>query len=77
MPVSTSPPTLATSKSGNSLTFSWPQDHAGWRLQVQTNSMTTGISTNWFTVPGSTNVLSLTVPIVSTNPTVFYRLIYP
>jgi hypothetical protein len=74
-PVSTNAPTLATSKSGNNLTLSWPADHAGWRLQAQTNS--SGIGTNWFTVSGSTNGLSVTVPIVSTNPCVFYRLVYP
>jgi hypothetical protein len=77
MPVNTSPPTLATSQSGNSLTLSWPPDHAGWRLQVQTNSTTIGISTNWITVPNSANVVSVTVPMVSTNPCVFYRLVYP
>jgi autotransporter-associated beta strand protein len=75
MPVNTNSPTLAASSSGNSLTLSWPQDHAGWRLQVQTNSA--GLGTNWFTVASSTNNLSVTVPIVSTNPPVFYRLVYP
>jgi hypothetical protein len=77
MPVNTNPPTLATSQSGNSLTLSWPSDHAGWRLQVQTNTTATGIGTNWFTVSNSTNVLSVTVPIVQANPCVFYRLVYP
>jgi autotransporter-associated beta strand protein len=75
MPVNTNSPTLATSKSGNSLTLSWPQDHGGWRLQAQTNS--TGLGTNWVTVPGTTNALSYTVPIASTNPAVFFRLVYP
>jgi hypothetical protein len=77
MPVNTNSPTLATSKSGNSLTLSWPPDHAGWRLQVQTNSTAVGLNTNWFTVANSTNVLSFTVPIASTNGCVFYRLVYP
>jgi hypothetical protein len=75
MPVNTNPPTLAADKSGNSLTLSWPPDHAGWRLQVQTNAA--GIGTNWFTVPFSTNVVSVTAPIVPSNPCVFYRLVYP
>jgi hypothetical protein len=75
MPVNTNSPTLGTSKSGNSLTLSWPADHAGWRLQVQTN--TAGLGTNWLTVANTTNNLSLTVPIVPTNPPVFYRLVYP
>jgi hypothetical protein len=75
MSVNTNPPPLTTGRSGNSLTLSWPQDHAGWRLQAQTNS--TGLGTNWVTVPGTTNALSFTVPIASTNPAVFFRLIYP
>jgi autotransporter-associated beta strand protein len=77
MPVNTAPPTLAATSSGSSLTLSWPQDHAGWRLQVQTNSSAVGIGTNWFTVPGSTNAVSVTVPVVLDNPCVFYRLVYP
>jgi hypothetical protein len=75
--VSTNSPTLTSAKAGNSLTLSWPADHGGWRLQVQTNSLSTGINNSWATVPGSTNTLSVTIPIVSGNPTVFYRLIYP
>jgi hypothetical protein len=77
IPVNTNPPTLAASQSGNSLTLSWPPDHAGWRLMAQTNQLNVGLSNNWVTVPGTTNALSYTVPIVATNPTVFYRLQYP
>ncbi len=75
--VNTNSPTMATAKTGNSLTLSWPADHAGWRLQVQTNSASTGLNNNWATVPGSTNAVSVTVPVVSGNQTVFYRLVYP
>jgi hypothetical protein len=76
--VSLTAPTLARSVAGGSMTLSWPQDHGGYRLEVQTNLLSVGLKTNgWVTVPGSTNVLSVTVPIISTNPTVFYRLVYP
>ncbi len=75
-PVNTTAPTLTSSKTGGNLTLAWPADHAGWRLQVQTNSLATGINTNWVTVPASTNVTSVTLPIAGA-PTVFYRLVYP
>jgi autotransporter-associated beta strand protein len=76
--VSTTPPVLQTTISGGNLTLSWPLDHAGWRLLVQTNTLNVGLNTNsWVTVPNSTNFYSFTTQIVSTNPTVFYRLVYP
>jgi hypothetical protein len=71
------PPTLTTTVSNGNLTLSWPADHVGWSLQAQTNRLTVGITNNWVTVPGTTNALPYTVPLVSTNPAVFYRLISP
>jgi fibronectin type 3 domain-containing protein len=63
--------------SGNALVLSWPADHLGWHLQVQTNAPVVGLSTNWFTVPGSDNITSTNIYINPTNGTVFYRLSYP
>jgi len=54
--------------------LSWPEDHTGWTLQVQTNSRSVGLSTNWFEVPGSTTTNSVTLPISTPNGAVFYRL---
>jgi hypothetical protein len=56
----------------NSIIVSWPADHLGWRLQVQTNSFVSGI---WTDVPGSsaTNQVVLS-PDALTGA---YRLIYP
>jgi autotransporter-associated beta strand protein len=72
----TSPVSLSTSLSGKNLTISWPASHLGWLLQVQTNSLSVGINqNNWFTVGGSSGVTSVVVPIDSTAPTVFYRLV--
>jgi hypothetical protein len=56
--------------------LSWPADHIGWRLQVQTNSLSVGITTNWFDLAGTSTTNSVNITI-STNGTVFYRLIYP
>jgi len=72
--VNTNSTNITFSVSGGNLTLSWPQDHTGWRLQVQTNSLT---GNNWVTVPGSTNVDSIVVPIATTNGAAFYRMVYP
>ena len=62
---------------GNQLQLSWPQDHLGWRLQIQTNNLANGLGTNWVTVPNSTNVLGTNILISPSNNSVFLRLIYP
>jgi autotransporter-associated beta strand protein len=72
--------TLTNSVSGNVLTLTWPPDHTGYRLQVQTNSLAVGLQTNaaaWTTVPGSTGVSTTNFIINPANGSVFYRLIYP
>jgi len=71
------PVVLTSVPAGNTLQLSWPANQLGWRLEVQTNALTTGLNSNWFTVPGSTETTSVTVPVVPANPTVFYRLVYP
>jgi hypothetical protein len=78
--VSQARPVLTTSFAGGNVTISWPADHAGWRLTMQTNALNVGYQTNasaWVTVPNSTNTLTFTAPIDKTTPTVFYRLVYP
>ncbi len=75
--VNTTPTNLTTVVSGSSLTLNWPADHIGWRLQVQTNSLTTGISSNWVDVPGSTSVNNINTTINPANGAVFYRMVYP
>ncbi len=59
------------------MVLSWPADHRGWRLQMQTNLMNTGLGTNWISLPGSASVNSVTNPINTANGSVFYRLAYP
>ncbi len=73
--VNPNPTNLTATVSGNTLTLSWPADHTGWTLQVQTNSLSTGLNTNWFNVPGSTLVNTNVVPINPANGTVFYRMV--
>jgi autotransporter-associated beta strand protein len=76
---STAPVSLTPGKPNkNTLTLSWPADHIGWRLQVQTNSSTVGLTNNsaWITCDGATSFNSTNITIGSTS-NVFYRLIYP
>ncbi len=63
--------------SGHVLMLSWPVDHLGWRVQVQTNSLAPGLSTNWVTLPGSDLVTSTNLIINPARGTVFYRMVYP
>ena len=74
---SNQPTNLVAQVSGNQLQLSWPQDHLGWRLQIQTNGLSLGLWTNWATVPNSTNVNSTNIVINPTNGAVFLRLVYP
>lgn len=69
------PATITNSVSGNTLTLSWPAGQ-GWLLQVQTNSLSIGLGTNWVDVPGSTGISSTNITLNPTQPTVFYRLKY-
>ena len=59
------------------LQFSWPADHTGWQLQAQTNTLTSGLGTNWVNVASSTQTNQMTVPLNSTNGSVFFRLVRP
>ncbi len=57
--------------------LSWPSDHTGWRLQAQTNGPGIGVTTNWVTVAGSTNVNALSFTNGPGNGSVFFRMVYP
>ena len=74
--VNSTPTNLVTSVSGGHITLSWPADHTGWTLQAQTNSLSTGLGTNWVDVSGSSATNQVIQPIDPANPAVFYRLKY-
>jgi hypothetical protein len=63
---------VALRTAGNNLTLSWPADHAGWRLELQTNSL----SGFWATFPGSSATNLEIIPLAFTN-SIFFRMIYP
>jgi hypothetical protein len=68
---------LAARISGSQLQLSWPQNHLGWSLQIQTNSLSTGLGTNWAAVPNSQLTNQIFIPVNPANGSVFLRLIYP
>jgi hypothetical protein len=76
-PESLAPTNIVTQVSGDQLQLSWPPDHLGWRLEIQTNDLVNGIGTNWVTVPNSTSMTQYTLPINPTNGSVFLRMAYP
>lgn len=75
--VATNPTNILATVVGGNLQISWPADHTGWRLQMQTNSLAVGLSTNWTTVAGSTTTNQVSVPLDSTKPAEFFRLVLP
>jgi hypothetical protein len=68
---------VAAQISGNQLQLSWPQDHIGWLLQIQTNSPGTGLGTNWVAVSDSQLTNQIFIPVDPANGCVFLRLMYP
>ena len=74
---SNQPTNILLQTAGNQLQLSWPQDHLGWRLQVQTNGLSSGLGTNWVTVPNSASVMGTNIIVNPANGGVFLRLVYP
>jgi hypothetical protein len=77
---SQTPPNLTSSVSGNTLTLTWPADHLGYRLLVQTNNLAQGVSSNpgdWGSAPGSTSMMTTNLPVVNATLDEYYRLVYP
>ncbi|MBW8865105.1 MAG: autotransporter-associated beta strand repeat-containing protein, partial [Verrucomicrobia bacterium] len=73
----TDPTNIVTAFDGSNLTLNWPMDHTGWRLQVQTNSLSNGLGGNWTDVAGSTATNQIIIPVSNANGSVFYRMVYP
>ncbi len=76
--IATNAISMTNSYSGGNLHLSWPTDHIGWHLEAQTNTLATGLrNTNWFPWPNSSTTNSVSIPVNSTNPSVFFRLVSP
>jgi hypothetical protein len=74
--IASNPTNLLASAVDGQLIVSWPADHIGWRLQVQTGALTSGLGTNWTDVPGVALTNQSTFPIVPAG-SIFYRMIFP
>ncbi len=74
-PIPTTPTNLLVSADGSRVNLNWPTNYLGWSLQVQTNSLSVGLSTNWFTIPGSSSVTSTNYPLLN-GGAVFFRMFY-
>jgi autotransporter-associated beta strand protein len=72
--VALNPTNLIANFADGSLQLAWPEDHVGWRLQVQTNAFDAG---NWLDVPGSAATNQMIFEIDPANDSVFYRLSFP
>ena len=75
--VNITPTNITAVVNGSTLELSWPADHTGWRLQSQTNSLSTGLYTNWVAVPNTQLNNHYTNAFNPANGAVFYRMIYP
>lgn len=75
--VNQSPTNITTTVASGQMMLTWPQDHTGWVLEAQTNSLSVGLGTNWVRIPSSATTNQVSVPVNPANPTVFYRLVYP
>ena len=68
------PASITSVVAGNQLTLSWPAGQ-GWVLQAQTNTLNTGLTTNWIRLPAAANPYTTTID--ASKGTVFYRLVNP
>ena len=75
--VASNPTNITYQVAAGQLTLSWPADHLGWRLQVQTNSLARGLGTNWIDLAGSAVTNQFSLRINSASGSVFYRLANP
>ncbi|HEX5221030.1 MAG TPA: autotransporter-associated beta strand repeat-containing protein [Verrucomicrobiae bacterium] len=67
------PVTITNSISGNILSLTWPAGQ-NWTLQMQTNELSVGLSTNWIDLPGTANLHATNIVIDANHPATFYRL---
>ena len=71
------PTNIVVQVGSGQLQLSWPQDHLGWHLQIQTNSLNAGLGANWVNVPNSTTTNQIFIPINPDNGSIFLRMVYP
>ncbi len=76
-PTRLNPTNLTVTVDGGNVSLSWPADHIGWQLQIQTNTLAEGSGGNWSDVIGSRQTNVWSIPINQAGLSVFFRLTYP
>jgi hypothetical protein len=76
-PTSSAPVVIGVANGASQVQISWPTDHTGWQLQIQTNSLAVGLGTNWADVAGSNQTNQNDWSLNVTNGSVFFRLVRP
>jgi hypothetical protein len=71
---SLSPFSMTFQTIGTNLQLSWPVDHTGFQLEMQTNKLN---DTNWVIVPGGNLTNRMLLPIIHGASNVFFRLGFP
>jgi autotransporter-associated beta strand protein len=72
---STVPTNLTASLVNDTLQISWPADHVGWQLMMNTNGLQN--SSAWTLVPNSAATNQMWLPLDPTQTSVFFELVYP
>ena len=76
----TTPTNITSTVTDTNLTINWPGNYIGWVLQMQTNSLATGLLTDsnaWYNLSGTEITNSYSVPLLSAEGGMFFRLALP
>ena len=74
---SLTPPELGWQMMTGQMQFSWPLNHYGWHLEMQTNASGVGLGTQWVAEAGSQATNRFFVPLDTGKGSVFFRLAFP
>jgi hypothetical protein len=74
-PASTTMLPMSFALLNNALQFSWPSDHTGWRLMMNTNNLSD--SSAWNPVASSAFTNQIWIPVDMAQTNVFFQLVYP
>jgi hypothetical protein len=71
------PPQIAWQMMNGQMQFSWPLDHFGWHLEMQTNAPGVGLRRGWVDVAESQTTNLVFLPLGVGNGSAFFRLVFP
>jgi hypothetical protein len=75
---STAPANLEARATAQRLALTWPVDHRGWRLVMNTNGVDgLTVSRRWFHVPGASATNEIVIPVDPGRGAAFYQLVWP